>query len=100
MCCRTFAREQDVKTHRKRMKHYDDKIKITTKTAVRDAKIVKRQKMQKKKPKVMWAGEEPVQNCWYFIYLGSKFAAGGGCMADVCRRVALAKARFSKMRHL
>ena len=62
--------------------------------------MAKRQEIQKKKPKVMWEGEEPVKNCWYFIYLGSKFAAGGGCMADICRRVALAKTRFSKMRHL
>ena len=48
---------------------------------------------------VHW-GDKEVQNTWQFPYLGSMFVADGDNMPDVVRRIAMAKARFGKLRHL
>ena len=47
----------------------------------------------------MW-GDQEATNAWRNKYLGSVFEAGGGCLADVRIRIATARQRFGKMRHL
>ena len=59
----------------------------------------KRKKMQDLLPKVKWEDKE-ASNTWQFKYLGSLFEAGGGDMADVRRRIAMATQRFGKLRNL
>ena len=99
VCTKTFRRAQDLKAHRTRQKHHEKKNATTTKTAVKEAVLKKRTEMQKELPKVKW-GELEIENSWRFKYLGSIFEAGGGCMADVRTRIAMARQRFGKMRHI
>ena len=99
VCCRTFARPQDLKTHRKRSGHYDSKQYKKTRTAVIDAITAKRKEQQKLLPTVKWDNEE-AQNTWRAKYLGSTFEAGGDQMTDVQIRIARARQRFGKMRHI
>ena len=47
----------------------------------------------------MW-GDHEATNAWRNKYLGSVFEAGGGCLADVRIRIATARQRFGKMRHI
>ena len=98
ICCKTFARPQDLKTHRKRKGHYDHKQYKKTRTAVIDAITAKRKEQQKYLPTVKW-GEEPAQNQWRSKYLGSMFEAGGEQMHDVQTRIARLSQRLGKMRH-
>ena len=88
-----------MKTHRKRKGHYDHKQFTKTRTAVIDAITAKRIEQQKQLPTVKW-GEQPAQNQWRSKYLGSMFEAGGDQMHDVRTRIARAKQRFGKMRHI
>ena len=99
VCARTFARPQDLKTHRKRKGHYDHKQHKRTRTAVIDATTAKRKEQQKLLPTVKW-DEKEAENQWRSKYLGSIFEAGGGQMADVQARIARARQRFGKMRHI
>ena len=99
VCGRTYKRKQDLKAHQTRKQHRDTDKPATTTTAVRDAKAEKRKQQQKSLPTVRWH-EKEVQTSWRFPYLGSLFEAGGGNMSDVHRRIAMAKARFGKLRHL
>ena len=55
--------------------------------------------MQKKLPQVAW-GDQIAGNNWVFKYLGSLFEAGGNHMPDVRRRIAMARTRFGKLRHI
>ena len=55
--------------------------------------------MQQERDHVHW-GEKQVNNCWRFIYLGSCFQADGSQMADIERRIAMARTRFGKLRHI
>ena len=48
---------------------------------------------------VAW-GEQKVENNWQFKYLGALFEAGGSHLPDVSRRIAMARQRFGKMRHI
>ena len=50
-------------------------------------------------PKVKW-GDTEADNSWLFKYLGSYFEAGGDEMPDVRIRIAMARQRFGKMRHI
>ena len=99
VCCKTYARPQDLKTHRKKSGHYDDKQHRRTKTAVLDAITAKRIEQQQRLPKVKW-GDKEAQNQWRSKYLGSMFEAGGDQIHDVRTRIARAKQRFGKMRHI
>ena len=99
VCCRTFARPQDLKAHRTRTGHYDHKQYKKTRTAVVDAITAKRTEQQKSLPKVKW-GEAEAENQWRSKYLGSMFEAGGDQMPDVLTRIARARQRFGKMRHI
>ena len=99
VCARTFARPQDLKTHRKKKGHYDHKQHMKTRTAVIDAITAKRKEQQKLLPAVKW-DEKEAENQWRSKYLGSIFEAGGGQMADVQARIARARQRFGKMRHI
>ena len=99
VCCKTYARPQDLKTHRKKSGHYDDKQHRRTKTAVIDAITAKRIEQQQRLPKVKW-GDKEAQNQWRSKYLGSMFEAGGDQIHDVRTRIARAKQRFGKMRHI
>ena len=93
ICCRTFARPQDLKTHRKRSGHFDHKQHKQTRTAVVDAITAKRKAQQKLLPTVKW-GDEVARNQWRSKYLGSTFEAGGDEMTDVQIRIARAKQHF------
>ena len=52
--------------------------------------------MQEKLPMVRW-GNVKAGNKWQFKYLGSINEAGGGEMADVKARIAMARQRFGEM---
>ena len=99
ICSKTYARPQDLKTHRKKTGHYDHKQYQQTKTAVIDAITAKRKEQQKLLPKVKW-GDKEIENEWRSKYLGSMFEAGGDQMYDVQTRIARARQRFGKMRHI
>ena len=99
VCAKTFKRPQDLKAHRTRTKHYDDAQEKIAPAAERKAKEAKKEAQQAKLPKVKWA-PDPVKNCWQFEYLGAVFQADGSQMPDVRRRVAMAKQRHGKMRHV
>ena len=99
ICTKTFSRAQDLKDHRTRQGHHDHKKKKKTMTAYADAILQKRRDEQEKLQKVKWSDTE-AGNAWLFKYLGSIFEAGGGCMTDVRRRIAMARQRFGKMRHI
>ena len=70
-----------------------------TKTAFYDAEEDKRKKMQKELPRAKW-GDQPAENAWHFKYLGSIMQADGGQLKDIVTRIARARTRFGKMRHL
>ena len=99
VCCKVYKRAQDLKAHRTKTGHHHCKIHKVTKTAVSDAILEKRKEEQTELPKVMW-GDQEAKNAWRNKYLGSIFEAGGGCLADVRIRIATARQRFGKMRHL
>ena len=99
VCCKTYKRAQDLKAHRTRAGHFEDKQEKITQTAKVDAVLEKRKAMQNALPKVRW-GEREADNTWQFKYLGSIFEAGGGDMADVRRRIAMATQRFGKLRNI
>ena len=99
ICCKPFGRAQDLKAHKTREGHHEDKRKTITRTAVQDAILQKRKDMQADLPHVKW-GDLDVGNCWRFKYLGSIFQADGAQMPDVKSRIAMASARFGKFRHI
>ena len=105
VCCKTFKRQQDLKAHRTRQRHHESRNKIMTKTAVADVADTQEERRNAKcksfclLPKVMW-GKRKVQNSWLLKYLGSAFEAGGGEIADVKIRIAMATQRFGKLRHI
>ena len=99
VCGKTYAREQDLKAHRTRTGHVDIPVRKYTTTAKADAILHKRKMQQDSLPKVRW-GDTEADNCWLFKYLGSVFEAGGSHMPDVKRRIAMAVARFGKLRHV
>ena len=61
VCCKTYARPQDLKAHRTRTKHYDDQQYKKTRTAIIDATTAKRKAQQKLLPAVKW-GDKPAEN--------------------------------------
>ena len=99
VCCKTFKRPQDLKAHRTRTKHFDNQQYKKTRTATIDAVTAKRKAQQKLLPTVKWDDKE-AENQWHSKYLGSIFEAGGDQMQDVMTRIARAKQRFGKMRHI
>ena len=99
VCCKVYKRAQDLKAHKTRMGHHHCKAHKVTRTAVADAILQKRIDEQVTLPRVKW-GTQETSNAWRTKYLGSMFEAGGGCMADVKIRIATARQRFGKMRHI
>ena len=99
VCCKVYKRAQDLKAHKTRMDHHHCKAHKVTSTAVKDVVLKKRIEEQAAMPKVKW-GEEETTNVWRTKYLVSTFEAGGGCMTDVRIRIAAARQRFGKMRHI
>ena len=103
ICCKTFKRAQDLKSHNRdktRMGHHHCKAhNKVTKTAIEDTIMRRRTEEQAEIPKVKW-GDQETTNAWRTKYLGSMFEAGGGCMGDVKIRIASARQRFGKMRHI
>ena len=104
ICCKTYARPQDLKAHVTRTGHDSDKVFAASKAAISAVRLDKRKEQQQQLPKVHWTDvpwdDEPADNCWRFKYLGSLFDADGDQMPDVLTRIAMATARFGKMRHL
>ena len=99
VCCKSFKRLQDLRSHCTRTGHKKEPEKKTTKTAVADAITRKRKEQQRELPKARW-GEEEADNSWLAKYLGSLFQADGGQMTDVRQRIAMARSRFGKLRHI
>ena len=66
---------------------------------MRDVKKTKLEERQDKLEKVFW-GEQQVDNCWIFEYLGSLFQADGDQTPDIKRRIAMAVARAGKLREI
>ena len=95
----SLQRAQDLKAHRTRAGHHDEKTHKITETAVKDAKLEKRKEMQKLLPRAKW-GEKEAKNAWHTKYLGSIFEAGGGQMADVRARIVMVRQKFGKIHHL
>ena len=109
VCGKSYKRAQDLKAHKTRMKHHEQKQPKRTHTALKGAILEKRKKMQDKLPKVVWQRftesgelehELEADNASLFKYLGSVFEAGGGHMTDVRTRIAMARKRFGQLRHL
>ena len=61
ICCKVYKRAQDLKAHRTRTGHHDDKKDKVTQTAKIDAVTQKRKVMQNALPKVRW-GEQETDN--------------------------------------
>ena len=99
VCNKTYTRAQDLKAHQTRKRHSEQKDNMTTTTAIHDAITEKRKEMQKLLPKVQW-GRLSADNCWQLKYLGSIYEAGGGELADVKRRIAMAKQRREDETHM
>ena len=95
-CAKTFKRRQDLKSHRTRSRHHDNKQFAPSAVAVSAVRYTKLTEQQESLPKV-WCGETPVSNCWRFKYLGSHFDAQ---MADVKIRIVRVRQRFGKMWHI
>ena len=93
------TRAQDLKTHRTRTGHHDHKQHVKTRTAIIDAITAKRKEQQKHLPTVKWDDKE-ARNEWQSKYLGSIYQADGAQMPDVQARIARARQRFGKMRHI
>ena len=87
-----------LKAHKTKKGHHEEEKKSTL-TAKIDAKEEAYKKQQEKLPTVDW-GDKRSKNAWHFKYLGSIFEAGGSQMKDVKTKVARARQRFGKMRHL
>jgi len=83
ICAKTYKRQQDLKAHRTRTKHYDNTQEKISPAAERKAKEAKKEELQAKLPNVMW-GSTPAENCWQFEYLGSIIQADGKQMPDRC----------------
>ena len=100
VCARSYRRKQDLKAHKTRTGHHylQQRSKVTP-SAVAKATLHKRIELQKELPMVAW-GEQKVENNWQFKYLGALFEAGGSHLPDVARRIAMARQRFGKMRHI
>ena len=96
---KSFARRQDLKTHITRTGHDINKLAATTTTAIKDAVNTKREQQQASLPRAKWGNVEAA-NSWRFKYLGSIFQADGKQMPDVKRRIAMARTRFGKLRHV
>ena len=56
VCVKAFKRAQDLKAHRTREGHHEEKTHKTTATAKKDAKLAKRKRMQALLPKAKWGG--------------------------------------------
>ena len=48
----------------------------------------------------VYCGEQELENVFSFAYLGSKFSADADQMRDVKQRIAMARQRFGKLRHI
>lgn len=96
VCCKVYKRAHDLKAHKTRTGHHHCKAHKVTATAIKDAILSKR---KAELPKVKWE-DENTTNAWRTKCLGSMFEAGGGCMTDVKIRIAAARQRFGKMRHI
>ena len=99
VCGRVYNREQDLKSHKTRKRHHQHQIIKVSGTAKKVATQEKLEAAQKALPLVKW-GEEPAENRWAFEYLGAIFTVNGSQTADVHRRIAMARQRHGKMRHI
>ena len=99
VCAKTFKRPQDLKAHRTRTRHYDNAQEKISEAAMRKAKEAKKADMQQQLQKVRWGNKEAA-NCWQFKYLGAMMQADGMQMPEIKSRVAMARQRHGKMRHV
>ena len=87
-----------LKSHIKRKGHKWEKTRAQ-RQARRDIHLDKLELQQLQRPHVQW-GDLKVQNCWRTEYLGSIFQAGGDHIPDVRQRIAKAKSRAGRLRHI
>ena len=88
-------------THLTRGRHHWDKQSEnrTHASAKIDVLLQKRLQQQQDKSHVYWY-EKEVANCWLFKYLGSYFQPDGDHLPDVKIRIARARTRAGKPRHI
>ena len=99
ICAKVFKRAQDLKAHKTRQRHHQQKFTKVTGTATKEALKMKLKTAQAELPQAFW-DDTPAENCWDFVYLGSMFTPDGSHMPDVRRRIAMAIQRHGKMRHI
>ena len=87
-----------LKAHITREKHdwFKKRAHIQAKLDIRRDKF---EEQQDKLPKVKW-GVREVFNAWKLAYLGSDFVPDGDHLPDVRKRIAQAKARAGRLRHI
>ena len=87
-----------LKCHITRAKHnwFKKRACIRAKLDIRRDKI---EEHQQKLPTVKW-GDKQVSNCGRFEYLGSDFLPSGEHLPDVRKRIAQAKTRAGRLRHI
>ena len=104
ICAKAFKRPQDLKAHKTRTGHTNEKSYASSKAAYSAVAYEKRKDQQDALPKVMWSdtqrGDTTADNCCRFKYMGSNFDVDGDQTIDVLTRVAMAQQRFGKMRHI
>ena len=99
VCCKVYKRAQDLKAHKTRAGHHQEKTNKITKAAFKEAEEKIRKQQQSQLDKVMWK-DTAAGNVWLFKYLGSIFEAGGSQLKDISIRLAMARERFGQMRHI
>ena len=96
--CSTNTAPRFLKCHITKAKHNWHKQRAHLRTKL-DIKHDKLEAMQDKLQKVKW-GDQTVSNCWRFEYLGSDFVPSGDHLPDVRKRIAQAKSRAGRLRHI
>ena len=96
--CKTNTVPHHLKRHITTNKHdwFRKRAHVQTKRDVQRDKLESR---QDKLVKVKW-GDRDVNNCWVFEYLGSDFVPSGDHLPDVRKRIAQAKSRAGRLRHI
>ena len=87
-----------LKTHIRRKKHRWTKKRANL-TERKDIKFDKLKALQDSLPKVKW-GDQEVDNCLQFVYLGAIFQTDGDQMPDIISKCARAKQRAGTFRHI
>ena len=75
---------------------YKKRVHLRTKLDIQSDKL---EAFHHRLRKIKW-GDIDVSNCWLFEYLGSDFTSDGDHLPDVRKRIAQAKSRAGRLRHI